>query len=260
MTHAAEVAFAFFADVGRKQDGDSGGEFGMAHGGGEAKQGGQAGGIVAGAGGEDAGVDFGGFGRGPGREDGVKVGGEKDDRRGSRFKARSPRGKFGEGVAGGIQVRIGEAELAETFEKPCSAGLLAKGWGRNAEKLELPLAELKLVDVQPVEGAMHRGRGGETRDAELSGGVHSSGASYKVLGARFGIFHVDEKKALRRGGWAGSGAVACSQQIGDGVRRNAVRTGLNERADQVADHVVEESVGSDAVEKQAFVRAAMRSG
>jgi hypothetical protein len=48
------------------------------HCGGEAEQGGEAGGVVAGAGGEDAGVLLEGFGGGGGGEDGVEVGGEED--------------------------------------------------------------------------------------------------------------------------------------------------------------------------------------
>ena len=54
-------------------------------------------------------------------------------------------GEFGEGVAGGVEVRIGEAELLEALEEPGGAGLLAERWRGDAEKLELPLAELRLV-------------------------------------------------------------------------------------------------------------------
>ena len=87
MTHAAEVALAFFANVGGKEDRDSGHEAGVAKSGGEAKQGGQAGGVVAGSGSEDAGAGFGGFGGDGGGEYGVEVGGEEDVGGGVDFRS-----------------------------------------------------------------------------------------------------------------------------------------------------------------------------
>jgi hypothetical protein len=69
-----------------------------------------------------------------------------------------------------VDVGVGEAELVEAFEEPGGAGLFAEGWGGDAQHLQLPLAQLRLVEMQPAEGAVQRGRGGEARDAEL--GVH----------------------------------------------------------------------------------------
>ena len=74
----------------------------------------------------------------------------------SRFGGR---GKFGEGVAFVVEVDVGEAELAEAVEEPGGTGVLGEGRGWDAEEFELPLAELWLVEMQPVEGAMD---GGET--------------------------------------------------------------------------------------------------
>ena len=43
--------------------------------------------------------------------------------------------------------------LLEAVEEPGGAGGFAEGWGGDANELKLPLAELWLVKVQPVEGA-----------------------------------------------------------------------------------------------------------
>ena len=56
MTHAAEVALAFFAYVGGEEDGDGRGDVGVAEGGGDSEEGGEAGGVVADAGSVDAGA------------------------------------------------------------------------------------------------------------------------------------------------------------------------------------------------------------
>jgi hypothetical protein len=62
---------------------------------------------------------------------------------------------------------VGEAELLEALEEPGGTGGFAEGWGRDADDLEEPLAELGLVEMQPVEGAMDGGEGGELGDAAL---------------------------------------------------------------------------------------------
>ena len=63
VTHAAEVAFAFFAYVGGEEDGDGWCDVGVAECGGDGEEGGEAGGVVADAGSVDAGgvVVFDGF-------------------------------------------------------------------------------------------------------------------------------------------------------------------------------------------------------
>ena len=111
-----------------------------------------------------------GFAVGSGGEDGVEVGGDEDagsrdcwsrlrmERGGSRCL-----GQFGEGVACFVDVDVGEAEGLEAVEEPGGAGGFAEGWGGDADELELPLAELRLVEMQPVEGAVDGGeawRGG----------------------------------------------------------------------------------------------------
>ena len=65
---------------------------------------------------------------------------------------------------------VGEAEFGETLEEPGGAGLLGEGWGGDGEEVELPEAELGLVEVQPGEGAVHGELGGEAGDAVLGGG------------------------------------------------------------------------------------------
>jgi hypothetical protein len=84
-------------------------------------------------------------------------------------------GEFGQGVAGFVEVGIGEAELVEALEEPLGASPLAEGRCGDAEDFEMPLTEAWLLQVQPVEGAMDCGRGGEARDTELGRGGHFSG-------------------------------------------------------------------------------------
>ena len=64
----------------------------------------------------------------------------------------------------------------EAVEEPGGAGGFAERRRWDANDFELPLAELGLVEVQPVEGAMHGGESGEACDAALGGGGggHSS--------------------------------------------------------------------------------------
>jgi hypothetical protein len=66
-------------------------------------------------------------------------------------------------------VDVGEAEVLEVFEEVVGAGGFVEGWGRDADQVELPLADLGLVDVQPVEGSVNGGEGGEMADALLGG-------------------------------------------------------------------------------------------
>ena len=80
VTHAPEVAFAFFAYVGGEEDGDGWGDVRVTEGGGDSKECGETGGVVADAGGVDArGVfEFDGVAIGSGGEDGVEVGRDED--------------------------------------------------------------------------------------------------------------------------------------------------------------------------------------
>ena len=65
---------------------------------------------------------------------------------------------------------IGEAEVVEAVEEPGCAGGLVEGWGGDVDEFELPFADLGLVEMQPVKGAMNCGESGEMADATLSGG------------------------------------------------------------------------------------------
>ena len=60
--------------------------------------------------------------------------------------------------------------MVEAIEEPGGTGGFAEGRGGDADDVELPLAELGLVEVQPVEGAVHGGEAGEACDATLGGG------------------------------------------------------------------------------------------
>ncbi len=63
---------------------------------------------------------------------------------------------------------VGEAEGAEAVEEPGGAGLLGEGRRGDGEHLELPQAELRLVEMQPVEGAMDGNQAGKAADALVS--------------------------------------------------------------------------------------------
>jgi hypothetical protein len=89
-------------------------------------------------------------------------------------------GEGGEGVAGGVEVGVGEVEVGEAVEEPGGAGGFAEGWGGDAEDFELPFEELGLVEVQPLEGAVDCGVGGEAGYAEVRCHARS-----EVRGSRF---------------------------------------------------------------------------
>jgi len=83
VTHAAEIAFSFFAYVRREEDGDGWRDVGVTKCGGDGEECGEARGVVADAGSGDA-VSvffFDGLDEGVGGEDGVEVCGEEDDGR-----------------------------------------------------------------------------------------------------------------------------------------------------------------------------------
>jgi hypothetical protein len=79
-------------------------------------------------------------------------------------------GKFGEDVACVVEMAVCEAELMEAVKEPGGAGGFVEGWGGNADDVELPLAELWLVEVQPVKGSVDGGEGCQAGDAALGGG------------------------------------------------------------------------------------------
>ena len=163
----AEVAFAFFADVGGEEDGDGRDEFGVTEGGGEGEQGREASGVVTGAGGEDARAVFGGGAGGAGGEDSVEVGREEEH---GLVGVGAGGGEFGEGIAEVIEAGIAETEGGEVLEYDGGASGLGEGRGGDADELEQPLANLGLVKMEPAEGAMHRWRSGEREDAALGAG------------------------------------------------------------------------------------------
>ncbi len=69
----------------------------------------------------------------------------------------------------------------------------------------------------------------------------------------FLVFHLDEEEAGGGGGRASDGAVTRSKYRGDGVGGDAAGAGFDEGADEIADHVVEETGAGDAVDEEFFV-------
>ena len=173
VAHAAEVSFAFFANVGGEEDGAGWGDLGVGEGGGEGEESGEAGGVVAGSGGEDFLIVFLRGAVGDGGKDCVEVGGDEDD---GRVWGGVGGGEFGEGVAFGVDVRVGEAEGGELLEEVLGSGLLGEGWGGDGDGFELPAAELGLVEMEPGERAVDGAVAGEGGDAEVVGGGHGCGS------------------------------------------------------------------------------------
>ena len=175
VAHAAEIAFAFFADVCGEDDGDGRSDVGEAEGSGEAEQGGEAGAVVAGAWGVEAGAIFARGAGGAGGEDGVEVGGDEED---GLAGMRGVGGEFSESVAGVVEADVRETERLEEGDDGVGAGALAEGRRGDGDEVEEPLAELGLVEMQPVEGAMDGGRGGEGEDASLGAGNGVGGVGW----------------------------------------------------------------------------------
>ena len=163
MTHAAQVAFAFFADVGCEEESHGRLNFGVAQRGDGSQKRGQSGSVIAASRAENAVAFFPGDGVGSGRKDRVEMRGEDDDRLAVRLAA----GQFAERVPLLIEVHAAQSQLEKASGEPGSAGGLPEGWGGNGKQLELPEAHLGLVQMQPVKGAMHGEVGGEARDAVL---------------------------------------------------------------------------------------------
>ncbi len=183
MAHAAEIAFAFLADVGDEEQGVRRLDFGKAKGGEDAEQGGQTGSVVAASGAQDAGSVFLRDGVGSGGEDGIQMGGEHDDR-----GVGSAAWQLAERIAFLIDVDVTEAELGETGGEPGGAGGLPERGGGDGQQLELPEAHLGLMQVQPMKGAVDGKVGGEARDAMLGeggmGGEAADHAGYSTESSR----------------------------------------------------------------------------
>ncbi len=115
-------------------------------------------------------------------------------------------GELGEGVAGVVEVEVGEAEGGEALEEPGGAGLLGEGGRGDGEHLELPAAELGLVQMQPVEGAVDGELGGEAGDAALGERGLVGGGRGGHSGVASGYSTETRKRPLGGGGGAGGGS------------------------------------------------------
>ena len=105
------------------------------------------------------------------------------------------------------------------------------------------------MEVQPVEGAMHRGVAARRAMRSWAEAVIGSCRLPERLSG--GYSTLTRNRPLRRGRW-GRRRNGCERRAGWGWSRDrdAVRAALDEGSDEVADHVVQESVGGDAVEEK----------
>ena len=168
VAHAAEVAVAFFADIGDEDGG--GGEAGERGGGfegaDEGEEGGEACAVVTDAGtGEDA-VGFGfDVGWRFGGEDGVEVSGEGNvGGRGVGFEE-------GDDVAGLIDFGV-TAELAKGGEHVFGAFLFLEGGGGDAADFEVFFVDPLLVAGYVLDGFLEAAGGGEGVEVARSRGCH----------------------------------------------------------------------------------------
>ena len=112
----------------------------------------------------------------------------------------------------------------------------------------MPFAELKLMEMKPVEGTVDCGERGEAGDAVMGGGGHvcrecsvlRCQVSVSLLGAA-SVLDPDEEEAAGWGGGTGGGAIVGNEDIRNGFGRDAAPAGFDEGSYEVADHVVEEA-------------------
>ena len=187
-------------------------------------------------------------------EDGVEVRGEEEDGAGGGvFFGR----ELGEGVAFVIEMDVGEAEGAEVLEEPGGSGVFAEGRRGDADDLQQPSTQLRLMQVQPVKGAMDRGEAGEAGDALMGGGRHDVLCRLARFSPRL-VVHFEKKEALRGSGGAGGGARPGGEDRGKSLGRGASAANVDEGSDEVADHVMQEAGAGDAVDQE--VRIAVPGG
>ena len=87
----------------------------------------------------------------------------------------------------------------EAVQEPGGAGGFVECGRGDADELELPLAELGLVEVEPMEGSVDGGEAGEACDAALGEGGGGHGFSWEVVLPRLGK-HISGALARMVGG------------------------------------------------------------
>src|SRR6185312_8528157 len=85
--------------------------------------------------------------------------------------------QLGQRIAFFVQMNIAQTKLDEAVEEPVSPGRLPEGRRGDADHLYLPLPELRLVQMQPVKGAMDRGQLGKAGDTLMGGRGHQYSTS-----------------------------------------------------------------------------------
>ena len=137
VTHAAQVAFAFFADVGENDKGRSQFNLGLDERGDDGEHAGDAGGVVAGSGGGEAvlpltrlttglrGVSAG--------KDRVEMRRENNDGS-AAFGREFGGGEESEDIADGVGLDVGEASFGEAGGNPLGASLFAERRGGNGNQ------------------------------------------------------------------------------------------------------------------------------
>src|SRR5580658_7350761 len=150
VAHAAQVAFALFADIADEDKRKRVTDAHRPQHGGDAEHGGHAGAVVGNSRAVEAASLLADVQRRVRRKNRVDVRAEGD-------VAASETGMRTEDVANVVDADIVERNFAKTFGEPLGAGRLAERRRGDAGHLHLPLGQLGLVRAKPVEGGAHFG-------------------------------------------------------------------------------------------------------
>ena len=127
-------------------------------------------GVIAGTGGQDSVLFFSRSAVCTSRKYGVEMRREQDDRPVWRCVGCL---KFRQGVAFTVDMRIYQAKHGELLEEVLSASGFRKRRRGDRDGFQLPAADLRLMKVQPREGAMNGAVACKGGDAGIVGGAHS---------------------------------------------------------------------------------------
>src|SRR5580765_64387 len=165
VAHAAQIAFAFLANVADKNDVGGKLECGALQERGHGQQSSYTGGIVTDARAIEAAAFFTGLKRGTVREYRIQVRAHADQRRG-RLARKQP-----DHVAQFVHMDVFKAKRSKSCTQPLAARGLAKRRRRDLSELTLPAAKLHLLIVQISKSGMHASHLRDARNLALRRGT-----------------------------------------------------------------------------------------
>jgi len=149
MSHAAKISFSLLAYVRCEEDVAGRRDLGVCQSGGNSEECSDPGCVVAGAGGaKDVAIDL-GLKVGLCREDGIDVRRQENEQlplRGLSQKA--------ECVALGVDVYVVQAKITKAVAHPFGPGSLPERRRRDANEIDLPVAQALLLQMKPAKGTV----------------------------------------------------------------------------------------------------------